>query len=204
MERVGIIGGTFDPIHYGHLLLAEQAREGGQLNRVIFLPTKASPFKQNSMDTASNVRYEMVELAIADNPMFQISDFELRGPDISYTIRTLEGLSQELGNEVLLHFICGTDAFLTIESWFEAERILQNFPIIVGARPNVKIQEMQELKKRLERNHQAHIVIVDMPKVDISSTDIKNRLKEGNSIAYLVPKVVESYIRERGVYRELV
>lgn len=200
MERIGIFGGTFDPVHYGHLILAEQARDGVKLDRIIFVPAKSSPFKQGKGKVSGNVRREMVDMAILGNPDFSSSDLELNGPNISYTIHTLEAFRKELGPDSSIHFICGTDAFLSIESWLEADSILRNFPLIVGGRPKYKDLAREQLIRKLKESHSAQIEQVFMPKIDISSTDIKSRVRQGKSIKYLVPPAVEDYIHQKELY----
>ena len=204
MKRIGIIGGTFDPIHYGHLLLAEQAWEAADLDQVIFVPARTSPYKKNQSTTAPTLRLEMVELAIADHAGFTVSDVELNGPEISYTIRTLDTFQQELGPECSIYFICGTDAFLSMESWKEAASIWKNYTLIVGARPRYKDASRKELIRKLESMYEARIIEVQMPKIDISSSDIKSRVRNGKSIRYLLPPAVLQFVRDHGMYRLLV
>lgn len=204
MKRIGIIGGTFDPIHYGHLLLAEQAWEAAGLDQVIFVPARTSPYKKNQSMTDPALRLKMVKLAIRDHKGFTVSDAEINGPEISYTIRTLDAFQQELGPECTIYFICGTDAFLSMEGWMEAASIWKNYTLIVGARPRYKDASRKELIRKLENLYNAHIIEVSMPKIDISSSDIKSRVRKGKSIKYLLPPAVEQFIREHGMYRLLV
>ncbi|NLY71231.1 MAG: nicotinate-nucleotide adenylyltransferase [Clostridiales bacterium] len=201
MKKIGIIGGTFDPIHYGHLLLAEQARDILDLQQVVFIPARTSPFKKDMEAAAGEDRYQMVLAATAGNNKFRVSKIELEGPEISYTYYTLLACEKELGDDSELYFICGTDSFLSIEKWIEADKILKKFPLIVGSRPGYKQAEVDNLIKHLTKCYGTRVYKIDMPKVDISSTDIKNRIREGRSIKYLVPETVEKYIYENRLYQ---
>ncbi len=203
MKKIGLIGGTFDPIHFGHLILAEQARVEAGLDEVIFMPAKKSPYKIIRQCVEDKHRFNMVSMAIRDNPNFSVSDMELCGPDISYTIDTLEALKEKLGNAADLYFICGTDAFLGMEGWKNKDGILKNFPIIVGSRPRYKDRARDEMIKRMTVEYGARIHRVHMPKIDISSSEIKMRISEDKSIRYLLPSDVISYIEDNGLYRNL-
>lgn len=201
MRKIGIFGGSFDPVHSGHLILAEQARDGADLDMIVFIPAKLSPFKCDKDILDERHRYEMVNAAIAGNRGFTSSDMELKGPDISYTVITLENCRELFGADANIYFICGTDAFLGIEKWYKSEDILKNYSLIVGSRPRYKDKERDLLIERLAGNYGTDIKKIHMPKIDISSTDIKRRIKEGRSIKYLVPAAVEEYINKNRLYR---
>lgn len=201
MIKIGIIGGTFDPIHYGHLILAEQARDGAGLDQVIFIPAKLSPYKVNREVVSQQHRYNMVNIAIKDQKQFSISDIELKGPAISYTIHTLEACQNIYGKDAEINFICGTDSFLGMEGWLEAKAIFESFPLIVGSRPRYKDKLRDILIERLNNCYGTRIQKIHMPKIDISSTDIKKRIQAGRSIKYLVPLQVEEYIYKNQLYR---
>ncbi len=200
MKKIGLIGGTFDPIHFGHLILAEQAKDGAGLDRVIFMPAKTSPYKIEQRSASEEHRYNMTALAIEGNPGFEISDAEIRGPEISYTIDTLEACQCRLGCECQLYFICGTDAFLGMEGWKNSEDLLRKFPLIVGSRPRYKDRARDEMIRHLTAEYGTSIQKVHMPKIDISSTDIKKRIGEGRSIRYLLPEAVADYIAANDLY----
>lgn len=200
MNKIGIIGGTFDPVHYGHLILAEQARDIIGLDLVIFIPAKTSPFKLDQKSADGYHRYNMVKLAIENNRFFQCSDIELSGPNISYTIRTLDNIKKKYGPDSELHFICGIDAFLYIERWFDSKSILQQYFLIVGSRPGYKESELDSLSDRLSQLYGARIDKIYMPMINISSTDIKKRIINGRSIRYLLPAAVERYITQNNLY----
>ncbi|PKM85756.1 MAG: nicotinate (nicotinamide) nucleotide adenylyltransferase [Firmicutes bacterium HGW-Firmicutes-11] len=204
MKQIGIIGGSFDPIHNGHLILAEQARDGAGLDQVIFIPAKTSPFKVDQKPASGQERMKLVKLAIEDNPFFSASDYELNGPDVSYTITTLQEFKERWKGEAVIHFICGTDAFLSMKRWNRADEILKEFSLIVGARPRYKDKSRDLMIEELNVLYGTSVTKVQMPKIDISSSDIKERIRTGRSIRYLVPSKVEEWIREEGLYRSLV
>jgi nicotinate-nucleotide adenylyltransferase len=202
MKKIGIFGGTFDPVHNGHLILAEQARTDAGLDQVIFMPAMVQPFKLNEETAEGEHRYAMLQAAIAGNPYFTVSGKELDSPEISYTINTLKECRDELGAETEIYFIIGTDAFLNLEKWYAAEELLEGFCFAVGVRPGYKEQELKELIGRLREKYGTKIVEINNPEIEISSTGVKERIREGKSIKYLVPERVEDYIYRNGLYRE--
>jgi nicotinate-nucleotide adenylyltransferase len=202
MKKIGILGGTFDPVHYGHLILAEQARTEASLDRVVFMPAKVQPFKLHTEITGGEHRYAMLLAAVAGNPYFSVSRRELDAPGISFTINTLKDCRSESGADTELCFIVGTDSFLSLESWYSSEELLKGFVFIVGTRPGYKEQELKALAGRLAAEYGTRIVGINNSEVEISSTDIKKRIREGKSIRYLLPESVENYIYANGLYRE--
>ncbi|WP_206458071.1 nicotinate-nucleotide adenylyltransferase [Anaerovorax sp. IOR16] len=200
MNKIGIFGGSFDPIHYGHLLLAEQARSLFNLNRVIFVPAKISPFKLNTVPTRGEDRYVMVLKAIEENPYFFASDYELKKETVSYTIETLRALKEEWGSETELYFITGTDAFLGIEDWAHAKELLTEFSFLVGNRPGYQDEALERMLVEVRNRYGTKVEKVEMPKVDISSTDIKDRFYHGKSVKYLLPDSVAEYAIKNRLY----
>lgn len=200
MKKIGIIGGTFDPVHYGHLILAEQARAEASLDQVIFMPAMVQPFKLNVKIAEGDHRYAMLQRAITGNPYFSVSRMELDKPEISYTINTLKDCKAELGADTELYFIIGTDAFLNLEKWYAAEELLEGFSFVIGTRPGYKEQELKMLIERLRIQYGTEIIEINNSEVEISSTDIKNRIREGKSIKYLLPEGVEEYIYRNRLY----
>lgn len=199
MNRLGIMGGTFDPIHYGHLVAAEMARAEFSLNKVLFIPSGTPPHKENSGITAAGLRFEMVERAIQDNPAFNISALELERKGPSYTVDTLRVLRRTCP-EYKLHFITGTDALRDIFSWREPEEILKMTEFIGVARPGFNasdflLQVQEEHPETLGR-----INYLEVPALAISSTDIRARVKRGQPIRYLLPEPVRLYIKQHGLY----
>lgn len=188
MMRLGIFGGTFNPIHYGHLLLAETARETLQLDRVVFIPTRLPPHKSSRSLAPGPVRFELVQLAIRDHPAFVASDIELQRAGPSYSIETVKALHQQLP-QAKLFLLIGAD-MLSVR-WWAWEEIKRLCTVVIAHRPGSRLVKRQPGMPRLE-----------MPQVDISSTDIRRRIAAGRSIRYLVPPAVERFILQRGLYRK--
>lgn len=201
MERIGIFGGTFDPIHYGHLILADQARYDVKLSKVVFMPANLSPFKLHREIADGAHRYEMVKLAIAGNPYFDVSDLELGKREVSYTIQTLRACRRDYGPDCELCFITGTDAFLGVERWADADELLTDYSFIVGSRPGYREDALDQLIRELREKRGTRVYKVHMTEVDISSTDIKHKLRAGRPIRYLLPEAVEAYLREKELYQ---
>lgn len=200
MNRIGIIGGTFDPVHFGHLILAEHARTEASLDQVIFMPAMVQPFKLNKKSAEGEHRFAMLQEAIAGNPNFSVSRKELDSPEISYTIHTLRECRKEYGTDTEICFIIGTDAFLSVEKWYAAKELLENYIFVVGMRPGYKEEELMALESRLRDQYKARIIMIRNPEVEISSTEIKERIREGKSVRYLLPERVEEYIRVNRLY----
>lgn len=198
--KIGIIGGSFDPIHNGHLMLAEQARVEAGLARVIFMPAYLSPFKQNASVTEAEKRLAMVRLAVEGNPFFEVSDMEIRAGEVSYTAQTMRSLIKEMPEQTELCFITGADAFLGIEDWNEAEYLLQNISFLAALRPGFREDELDRLIQRLGENYGTDITKIRCPQVDISSTGIREMLSFGYSPRYLLPDRVLDYIDRQGLY----
>jgi nicotinate-nucleotide adenylyltransferase len=202
MKRIGIIGGTFDPVHFGHLILAEQARTEACLDQVVFMPAMVQPFKLNKKSAEGEHRLAMLREAIAGNPYFSVSGKELDSPEISYTIHTLRELRKQYGTDTELCFIIGTDAFLSVEKWYAADELLEDYVFVVGMRPGYREEELSSLESRLREQHKARMIMIRNPEVEISSTEIKERIREGKSIRYLLPERVEAYIYKNKLYLE--
>lgn len=200
-HRIGIFGGTFDPIHYGHLILADQARYEADLSSVIFVPTKSSPFKLNRETADVTHRYRMVSQAINGNPYFTVSNVEMESEKVSYTVHTLRKFRSMLGESAELCFITGTDAFLGIRYWSQSEELLRDYSFIVGSRPGYQETVLDELIAQLGQERECRIYKVHMTEVDISSTDIKAKLQSGRPVRYLLPDSVMEYIDSYQLYR---
>jgi nicotinate-nucleotide adenylyltransferase len=197
--RLGIMGGTFDPIHYGHLVAAEMARCKFGLSKVLFIPAGKPPHKNRSDITDAESRLEMIERAIQGNPAFAVSSLELERKGTSYTVDTLRHLHRTLPDHKLF-FITGSDALCEIFSWYKAKEILMMTNFIGAARPgfdatNFLLQLQQEHPEILGRIHN-----LEVPALAISSTDIRERVKSGLSIRYLLPEPVRLYILQNGLY----
>lgn len=197
VARVGIMGGSFDPIHLGHLAAAEEARVALGLAQVLFVPC-GDPYHRQAAPLASREdRYQMTVLATADNPHFIASRIEIERPGPSYTIDTVRALKQA-SPQTDYYVILGADAVALLLTWREHEALLQECCFVVVSREgNGQTQARSQVPPAfLERSHW-----LDMPSLDISSTTIRRRVSEGKPIRYLVPRAVEQYIEQRGLYR---
>ncbi len=198
--RVGVIGGTFDPIHIAHLVIAEEARVRLDLERVVFVPAGTPPHKVDYDLSSAEHRLAMVELAIATNPYFVLSrvDIERSGP--CYTVETIKLLKDKWGPGVEIYFIMGQDSLVDILTWHEPQRLIQLCHLVVLGRPGYKanLEELEALLPGVtSRTH-----ILNSPELAISSSDIRQRVREGLPIKYQVPEAVEEYIYAHGLYRD--
>jgi nicotinate-nucleotide adenylyltransferase len=203
MKRCGIIGGTFDPIHYAHLYIAYEAKEQLSLDEVIFMPAKKQPFKVNNITTDSELRYEMVEAAIESFREFSISDYEIKKDGLSFTYETLEyfkSVSNQKHEEIELFFITGADCLVSIEKWKEIKKIFSLSTLVVFSRKGISREEMTNKKQMLEDKYDGKIVILDLKKLEISSTDIRNRVNENKRIDFFVPPKVIDIIYKNKLY----
>jgi len=195
--RIGIMGGTFDPIHFGHLITAEEVRLAFQLDEVVFVPCGTPPHKKDYALTPAWHRYLMVELAVADNPRFRTSRVEVDRDGPSFTVDTIREFRDEYGQHVQLYFITGADAILEILTWRENRTLLELCRFIAATRPGYALGE---LDRRLGPEFAARIDQVTVPGIEISSSDIRARVREGKPIQYLTPRPTVSYIRKHGLY----
>lgn len=191
--KVGILGGTFDPVHIGHLVLAEQARDQLGLERVLFVPAAVPPHKLDRAISDAKVRREMVEIAIGGNPAFEVSTVELDRGGISYTVDTLQAISEK-NNRAELCLIVGADTLADVPNWRQPDRVVELASFAVAGRPGFELT----LPERWP-----HIKVhrVEMPMLDISSSRLRRAVERGESIRYLVPPGVGAYIQSKGLYR---
>lgn len=191
-RRVGIMGGTFDPIHLGHLVTAEQARADLGFDEVVFLPA-GQPWQKDREVTPAEHRYLMTVLATAANPAFTVSRLELDQTGPTYTVETLRSL-RKLTPDCDLFFVTGADAILNILTWKDAEECLELAGFVAATRPGHDLGPLEEhgLRQRID--------IFDVPALAISSTDIRERFGAGRSVRYLIPREVEEYARKHGLY----
>ena len=201
MRRLGILGGTFDPIHIGHLAIAEEARARLDLPEVRFMPAGQPPHKGGRSITPAAHRLAMIELAIADNPHFSVSTYELRQRGPSYTVDTLAHLREELGSDCTLYFIAGGDALADFLTWYRPERLLELATLVVVARPGTPPADMAALEAQLPALR-SRLVILEGPRFDLSASELRQRVRQGLPIRYQMPAAAEAYIRRRGLYRE--
>lgn len=197
--RLGIMGGTFDPVHYGHLVTAEQAREALDLDLVLFMPAGSPAFKDDEVVTSAEDRYAMTVLATATNADFIASRFEIDRDGTTYTADTLRALRAYYPDNVKLFFITGADAILDIVTWHDAESIAGLATLIAATRPGYDINQACE---RVEASGISFDVrYIEIPALAISSTNIRQRVSEGKSVRYLTSESVIGYIRKNGLYR---
>ena len=204
-RRLGIMGGTFDPIHIGHLVCAEEARWQFSLDEVIFVPA-GSPWQKTAEPrrsagpravTGAEDRYLLTMLATAGNPHFSVSRIEVDRPGPTYTRDTLTALAEFYGDAAQLFFITGADAVLEILTWKDPDAVLDAAAFIAASRPGYDLGHL-ELERFGDR-----VRVIEIPALAISSTDIRRRVSEGRPIQYLVPPEVAAVIEQRGLYRDL-
>ena len=195
---LGILGGTFDPIHTGHLIIAEEARCRFGLDKVIFVPAGIPPHKPDEPISDREHRYKMTALAIEDNPAFEISRIEIERQGPSYSVDTLTEFKRIYGEDTCLYFIMGMDSILEILTWHEPEKLIKLTKIVAAARPGYSIDDV---KQKLPSEFLAWTVFLETPGIYISSTDLRKRAAAGMSIKYLVPRAVEEYIIENKLYK---
>ena len=199
-KLLGVFGGSFNPIHMGHLILAEYIREEFNLDKVIFIPTGNPPHKLNSELEGAQHRYNMVKLAIDTNPYFLVSNTEIERVGVSYTYDTLIELNKKYPKKNLF-FICGSDSIIQFPTWRKIDKILKLANIIVADRHNISESELGNLVNEYKNEYKANICYSSAPKIEISSSHIRNRIQNGLSINYMVPEVVTEYIIANGLYQ---
>ncbi len=199
MKRIGIMGGAFNPVHNGHLMIAENAREQYSLDQVMFVPTGHSPLSHKQRITDASLRCEMVSLAIADNPWFILNEIEIHSPETSYTFHTIKKLKENLKNAELF-FILGADSLFDFESWRNPELILEHCSILAAYRKHQRQEEFFEHIAYLNQKYPKKFYPLDTPCLEVSSQEIRRRIEAGQTIRYLVPNEVETYIHTNRLY----
>lgn len=218
LRRIGIFGGTFNPIHCGHLRAAEEVREKLNLAKVIFIPSKTPPLKADEL-VESEHRYKMTKLALSGNIFFEISDIEFKRQGKSYSVQTIEEM-RKIFQDVDFYFILGIDAFLEIPTWWQPERLISLADFVIISRPSFRfvdlllspyIEVQRSILEKLDRaelesysttlRNKRVAITLKMPLLDVSATDIRKRIREGKSIKYLLPESVESYIIANKLYK---
>lgn len=194
---IGVLGGTFDPIHMGHLVIAEEARIRLGLSEVFFVPAGQPWLKQDRNVTPAAHRVEMVRRAIADNPYFKLSTMEVERSGPSYTVDTLTMLRKRLGSKASLFFILGRDTLTELPLWKEPQKVVQLCKLVVP--PRIGSKDLKHLEKAIP-GLLDKVIQLDMPVIGISSSGIRQRLAEGLPIRYLVPPEVRKYITEQRIY----
>jgi len=203
MKEVALFGGTFDPIHFGHLRSAGYVVDQLDFNRLIFVPSASPPHKQNQHVTAAYHRLEMVRLAIRDDPRFACDDCEIQRPGPSYTIDTVRGFRERLGPVDRLAWIIGADSLAELAGWYRVGELVELCEIITVARPGWARPDLSELGGQLsdEQIERLTAGILNSPPADVSSTEIRRRVSAGEPIDAFTPGVVVDYIRREGLYR---
>jgi nicotinate-nucleotide adenylyltransferase len=197
--RIGVLGGTFDPIHLGHLIIAEEVRQKLELGLVLFMPAGQPWLKEGTGISAPEHRLEMVKLATASNPHFRVSTLEMERPGPTYTVDTIGQLKAGFGPGSELYFIAGSDALAGLPGWKNPERLLEMCRLAAVRRPGFAAVDLISLDMRIAKASQ-RIVIAEVPQIDISSSEIRRRINQGLSIKYMVPEAVEYYIMAHKLY----
>lgn len=199
--KYGIMGGTFDPIHIGHLVIAEEVRSRFKLDKVIFVPAGNPPHKELGAVTDANHRYIMTLLATMTNPNFEVSSIEIDREGITYTIDTISAFKKKFTDNVSLYFITGADAIMELDTWKDTKKLLSLCEFIAVSRPGFKSSKMEKVIRELEKKYNSVIHMLEVPALKVSSTDIRNRIREGRPVKYLLPESVEYYIQKNRLYR---
>lgn len=198
--KIGIIGGTFNPIHLGHLLLAEWAKDAFSLDRILVMPTGISYLKEGTNVLPGEERLHMVQLALEERTDMVAEELEVRRGGFTYTHETLEALT-EFYPQDSFYFICGSDILFSIENWKDPQRIFNLCTLVAAVRGDESMDEMKQKRDELVRKFHANIEVFPFMNFSVSSTEVRNRIKEGKSVTYLVPDKVLAYIEEKGFYR---
>ncbi|WP_347488049.1 nicotinate-nucleotide adenylyltransferase [Desulfoscipio sp. XC116] len=199
-RRIGLMGGTFDPIHHGHLVAAEEARCQFGMEKVIFIPTGKPPHKTGRDISPPEHRLEMTEKAVSSNPYFTISDLEIQREGLSYTIDTVRAM-KELYAGWEMFFITGSDAVLEILAWKNVDGLLKECFFVAATRPGFQLGSVSHKLGHLPEGSLAKIKTIEVPALAISSTDIRNRVRQGRPIKYLLPEAVEKFIYQNNLYQ---
>ncbi|MCQ2550888.1 MAG: nicotinate-nucleotide adenylyltransferase [Clostridia bacterium] len=200
MKKIGILGGSFDPVHNGHIELATKALISYGLDFVFLMPAKKNPFKAEKEITEDNIRLDMIKLVLKDRPYLCLLDKELKGEGLSYTYDTMIELVSEF-DQCKIYFILGLDSFLSLENWYKGPELLKMVSFIVSIRPGYNKDKLEMTKDRYEKLYGADILIVEDAMPDVSSTKIRKLAAEGKPLDGLVPAEVERYIKENEVYK---
>jgi nicotinate-nucleotide adenylyltransferase len=201
--RLGIFGGTFDPVHHGHLILAECCREQCQLDQVWFLPAAVPPHKQTNEVTSAEHRLQMMQLAVAGHPGLVVSRMETERAGVSYTVDTLKQIGEEQ-SDAQLYLLMGADTLADLPNWRQPANVCQLATPVVVQRADFPAADFSVLEEFVDERRLAEIQthLVNMPVVQFSSSDIRQKMREGRSVRYQVPRAVEMYIQTNGLYQE--
>lgn len=198
--KVGILGGTFDPIHNGHLYLAEEALHILALDKIVFMPSGNPPHKKGKSITDGSLRYEMVNAAIRDNEKFFVSSYEIDKNGFSYTYETLEYMKMSLNKDDEMYFITGADCLDQIYKWKNIDRIFNVCKFVVFYRPGFSVESLMEKKKKVEEQFKTEIIFLHLLELNISSTYIREKVRQGYNLSYIIPPSVNYIIKELNLY----
>lgn len=199
MKKVGIMGGTFNPIHYGHLFLAENSYEQLSLNQVLFMPSKNPPHKDKPREVTEHQREEMISLAIKDNSHFELSTMELDREGTTYTADTLTILTG-IHPDTEYFFLLGADSLFQILNWKDPQTIFNLCTIVVANRDNMDVNKLMKQADYLRDTFKARIILIDMPTIQISSETIRGRIGAHKSVRYFLPDAVNEYVISNNLY----
>ncbi|SHI48311.1 nicotinate-nucleotide adenylyltransferase [Clostridium cavendishii DSM 21758] len=200
MRKIGVLGGTFDPIHFGHMYIAYEAYKKLGLEEIIFMPGGNPPHKRGNEVTDGILRYEMVEKAISDYSFFTISDYEIRKETLSYTYETLRYL-KETNKDSELYFITGADCLINIDKWRNVQNIMETCNFVVFKRPGYSKNEIISQKEKVEERYNTNIIYLDLLNMEISSSLIRDRVRAGLCIDFFVPINVRNIISKENLYK---
>ncbi|MDR3239054.1 MAG: nicotinate-nucleotide adenylyltransferase [Clostridiales bacterium] len=200
LKRVAVMGGSFDPIHFGHLAAAEAVRCQFHMQRVLFIPTGNPPHK--CPITSADDRCHMTQLAVAGHSCFDVSRMEIDRPGATHTVDTLKELRMACGPKTKIYFIAGADALEEMTSWNQAERLFSLCAFVAATRPGCDREALEKRAAAIRTKYRAQIYVAEVPALDISSSNLRERVRNGQSIKYLTPDAVEEYIRKHDLYRE--
>lgn len=198
--KKGIIGGTFDPFHNGHMHIAYEALEKLNLDKILFIPAGNPPHKNNKNITDATIRYKIVEKAIKGESCFEISSYEVLKEGLSFTYETLEYLNEK-EPDTQWYFICGVDCLMQLGSWRNVGTILESCQLAVFIRPGYEQEQICNQKDKIEKKYKKEILLINLPQMDISSSYIRERIEKSKNISYLVPYSVNKDIKSLNLYK---
>ena len=199
MERLGIMGGTFDPIHLAHIYIAEEAKKQLNLDKVLFMPAGNQPLKVNKKVTDASIRLKMVKEAIKGIDYFEVSDYEIKKKGMSYTYLTVEKFKAPNRK---LFFITGADCLMSLEMWNEVKRIFDACEFVVFTRPGYDEEKLEAQKEKIEEKYNKKIILIHVNSQNISSTMIREKIRDGKKVDNLLSKGVLNVIEKEGLYKE--
>lgn len=199
MEKIGVLGGTFDPIHLAHIYIASEAKTKLHLDKIIFMPAGSQPLKQDKEVTKASLRFKMVQKAIEAYDGFEVSDYEIQKQGMSYTYETLEHLNSD---KYEIYFITGADCLMSLERWKCISKIFSLCKFVVFTRPGFESKDIIKQKDKIEKQYNCEIILLEVQGFEISSTEIRAKLKNKEDVKEYIPKVVLDIIEEEKLYGE--